>query len=157
MLFIPFFIFWVILSQKFDAVHLLEGVFFSAITAIVARKYLIPHNYLFRRPSEIMRLIAFLPWLFWQIIMSNLKMVKIILLPSMPIKPSICKFHFPLSSDFARFVLANAITLTPGTVTIDIENEHYLVHTLTEGTSNDLNNYQPSGSLQNRVRNIFRD
>ena len=59
-------------------------------------------------------------------------------------------FKTTLTSDFAKFVLANSITLTPGTVTVRIKNDEFLVHALTDFTANGV-----PGDMERRVKHIF--
>ena len=73
--------------------------------------------------------------------------------PRMPIDPSIIQFETKLSSDIALSTLANSITLTPGTITIDIRDGKYFVHALTRVVADDL----LSGEMENRVAYIYTE
>ena len=68
--------------------------------------------------------------LVWEIIKANIDVIRIILSPKMEIEPAIVTFHTDLESDAAQVVLANSITLTPGTYTANLENGDYVVQAL---------------------------
>ncbi len=59
---------------------------------------------------------------------SNLDVARRVLSPSLPINPGIVKFKTNLPTDFSKMVLANSITLTPGTLTIDIIEDTFYIH-----------------------------
>ncbi|KDR94576.1 multicomponent Na+:H+ antiporter subunit E [Peptoclostridium litorale DSM 5388] len=67
-----------------------------------------------------------------EVIMANVAVAKIVLSPKMEISPEIVEFESRLKSEFLRVVLANSITLTPGTITIDMQDGMYTVHCLKE-------------------------
>ena len=68
----------------------------------------------------------------YELVLANLSVARIVLSPSLPIRPGIIAYETKLTSDLALTSLANMITLTPGTLTLDIsEDRRYLyVHTL---------------------------
>ena len=82
--------------------------------------------------------VGYLPWLVKEIVVSNLHVAKIILSPDMPIRPRVLKVKCTQNSDMAKVVYANSITLTPGTVTLDLREDTLLVHALTQNTADGL-------------------
>jgi multicomponent Na+:H+ antiporter subunit E len=76
--------------------------------------------------------IAYFPWLLWQIVLSNLTVAKAILRPDLKLKPALVKVPTSCTSDLAKATFANSITLTPGTVTVEVEGNSLLVHALSE-------------------------
>ena len=72
----------------------------------------------------------------WELIKSNIDVARRVLTPSLPINPGIVKFKTKLSSDYSRMVLANSITLTPGTLSIDIIDDTFYVHWIDVKTTN---------------------
>jgi len=97
-----------------------------------------------------LRFLTYVPWLLWQIVLSNLHVIRVILSPSLPIHPSVVRVRAPLRSDFVWTVFANSITLTPGTLTLDVDGGEALVHALTESTARDLE----SGAFARRVARL---
>jgi len=80
------------------------------------------------------RALVYFPWLALEIIKSNLDVAKIILSPKMKIQPQIFKVKASQLSDVGRTTYANSITLTPGTVTIAMEEGQgdFEIHALTD-------------------------
>jgi multicomponent Na+:H+ antiporter subunit E len=79
-------------------------------------------------PVRLFWFIVYLIYLLFHVVIANLDVAYRVLHPEMPIKPGIVKFKTSLKSDLAKTVLANSITLTPGTLTIDIIDDYYYVH-----------------------------
>jgi multicomponent Na+:H+ antiporter subunit E len=77
----------------------------------------------FRR---IMWFLVYIPIFAWALILANLDVVYRVLHPAMPIKPGIVKIKTGLKSNAGRTMLANSITLTPGTITVDLTDDGYL-------------------------------
>ena len=157
------FVFWVILSGKIDFFHLAAGAVSSlAIAAATCRLYALspPVGPAGRHPFWTfpwIRLAAYAPWLARQIVVSSFQVARIVLSPKMKIRPSVVKFDYPLPHNIARATLANSITLTPGTVTIDVRGDEYVVHALTDDAAEPLLSADPSlSNMKERVRTLFR-
>jgi len=67
-------------------------------------------------------------YFFKELILSNIKLASVVLSPSLPINPGIVKVRTTLKSKMGRLMLANSITLTPGTLTVELEGEWIYVH-----------------------------
>jgi multicomponent Na+:H+ antiporter subunit E len=140
------FLTWCAFSGLFDAVHLTMGLISSL--AVAAMCELMPTS----RPANPWPLsvkgtfafIGYLGWLVWQIFLANLQVLRISLSrsPQQHIAPQFVEFRTRLKGDFARFVLAHSITLTPGTVTVRLEGDKFTVNALTQemaqGTPGDM-------------------
>jgi multicomponent Na+:H+ antiporter subunit E len=134
--------FWTALSGKFDLFHLGMGVFSSGLVAWLS------HDLLFEGHTrklgatliEIACFVRYLVWLFGQIVLANFHIagLALSLYPKKHLDPHIIKFRTSLKTNFARFVLANSITLTPGTVSVRIEDDVFYVHAITRRSSADL-------------------
>lgn len=74
----------------------------------------------------------YIPWLLKEIVLSNWAVAKVILDRRMPIQPRLLRVSASQRSDVAQVIYANSITLTPGTVTLDVRNGEFLVHALTD-------------------------
>jgi len=98
-----------------------------------------------------LRATAFLPYLLAEVVRANLEVAAVTLDPSLPIDPQLIEYEPGTSSPFEQAVLANAITLTPGTVTVDADEDGLLVHALTAETRAGLE----SGSLARAVAWVF--
>lgn len=125
---------WLGFSGMFKPLILVLGVISIAIsTTLAARMGIID-----RESSPYHRIFSFIryaPWLFMEILKSNWIVVKAILLPSLDIHPTLVKVRTTCKSDLAKVTFANSITLTPGTVTLRVEDDFMLVHGLYESNA----------------------
>lgn len=84
------------------------------------------------------RILPYLIWLMKEIVLANIHVARLILDPRLPISPRMIRVKATQSSDLGRVIHANSITLTPGTVSVEIEDDVILVHALSreaaEGT-----------------------
>lgn len=121
--FIFSFLVWCALTSIKDIQEVVAGVFVATLVSIVAGKFLITSEkseHIFKRIlSSIHYLFRFL----WEMAKANLHVAFIVLHPSLPIKPGIVKIKTTLTKDSAITVLTNSITLTPGTLTVDVNPE----------------------------------
>ena len=94
-----------------------------------------------------MRWLKYAPWLIWQIIKSNFEVAKIILKPDLPVRPRLISVKGTQQSELGRVVYANSITLTPGTVTLDVRGDDFLVHALTAESADGVED----GEMNDRI------
>jgi len=97
--------------------------------------------------------ILFLPWLFVQIIKSSLHVTKLILNPNLPIAPKLLHVKTNLNNRAAVVLLGNSITLTPGTITAEVDASTLIVHALDDVSSEDVR----SGRLESKIASVFED
>ena len=149
------FLFWLLLSGFFDAFHLIIGGICSAIVALIS------HDLLVRGKGEKMvlksfRLLLYIPWELWQIVLANFDVAYRVLHPKMPIDPLVIEFETSLRGDFALATLANSITLTPGTITIFVEPEkgRFWVHALAKEHANA---HLVDKTMQRKVANVYME
>ncbi len=128
------FLFWLILSGRMELRYILIG-FFTAVAVAVATKPIMvftPEETGYRWLSlwdlPWLRIAVYFPWLLGQIVVANIQMALIILHPKLPIDPHLVEFQKHIPHPVGRFVLANSITLTPGTITLDQEADRYQIH-----------------------------
>jgi len=104
---------------------------------------------------KIVRFLCFIPWELYQIVLANLDVVYRVIHPKMPMNPRIIEFDSGLKSDFALTTLANSITLTPGTITINIDkNGRFLVHAIGKKPADSL---LLGRKLQKKVAYVFME
>ena len=111
---------WLLLSGKFDVFHIALGVVSSAIVTATSGDMLLKTRRLGGLPGSWMRFIAYIPWLLFQILRANMHVMRLVFHPRMLdlIDPRMVIFQSQLDDEMARFILANSITLTPGTITV---------------------------------------
>ena len=98
----------------------------------------------------LLRMVTYVPWLMWQIILSNLHVAARVWSPKPVIEPRMFTIPVDLKSPLAIVTYANSITLTPGTVTVDVRENEMLIHALTKETADDL----ISGSMHEQVKKL---
>ncbi len=79
-------------------------------------------------PIRIFWMILYIPYLIWYILLANLDVAYRVIHPDLPIRPGIVKVKTSLTTDMAKTFLANSITLTPGTLTVDIKGDELYIH-----------------------------
>ena len=142
--------FWIPFSGMFDAFHLTLGVLCCAFVAIISHRFLFEDFSREGKLKKAFRFVAYLPWLLYQIILSNIHVVKMVLNPS-KIDPQIIRFKTKLKSDLSMVTLANSITLTPGTITMDIDDGEFFVHALDQQVADDV----MTGEMEQRVAHVY--
>ena len=144
------FVFWIFLSGEFSFILLLSGIISSLLVSYISHDLLIGNGDMKLGFIRTIRFIRFLPWLLWQIVLANIDLALRTLHPKMPINPMLINFKNNLKTDLGMVILANSITLTPGTVTIDVNKNEFLVHVISEKAAQSL----ISGEMQARVKKI---
>jgi multicomponent Na+:H+ antiporter subunit E len=126
------FVLWLLLSGHWDNPLLIGfGVISTAICVWIAmRMDVADHEGVPMRLG--MRTPLYWPWLAVQIAKSNVDVARRILTPSLPISPTTVRIRMSQRTPLGRVVYANSITLTPGTVSMSIDDDTILVHALTE-------------------------
>ena len=139
-------ILWMLLSGHTDPLLLgLGAASVSVVVLISHRMDLIDHE---GHPVHLTwRSIFYWPWLIWQIIKANVDVARIILKPKMPISPNVFHTKGSQKSDLGYVIYANSITLTPGTVSVALENGVLSVHALTAEAAADVE----AGEMDRRV------
>jgi len=146
-------ILWLVFSGRFDAFHVTLGVVSCALVSAISGDLLFTAT----APAETARLgfrfLKYCPWLLYQIFLANLHVLYLVFHPRMRslIDPHIIEFDSRLSSNASRTLLANAITLTPGTITVSVSVlGKFSVHCINEKSGESL-----PGEMEQRVAEIF--
>jgi len=129
-LFVFLFVIWVLWSGHYTPLLLSLGVLSCAFVAWTAwRMGLVDREGV---PIEVTpRVLLYLPYLGLEIVKANLDVARRIVDPRMPISPRVFHTRARQKTDLGRVIYANSITLTPGTVSIDVEGDDITVHSLT--------------------------
>jgi multicomponent Na+:H+ antiporter subunit E len=127
------FIIWFFLVWPFDPIdgHLdLQSTIVGIVVAVFVGLFLgdkIPRKLGFGNVlKRVFWMSVYIPMFLWYVIVANLDVVYRVVHPDMPIKPGIVKVKTTLKNPAGRTMLANSITLTPGTLTVDITDDDYL-------------------------------
>ena len=142
-MYILLFLLWVALNGRITA----EILAFGAV--IAAAVYWFMCRFLEYSPKSdirffknFFRTLQYLVVLFEEIVKSSFAVIKIVFSKKLEIQPQIVFFEVPLKSEFLLTILANSITLTPGTITVDVDENRFCVHaldyTLADGIENSV-------------------
>jgi len=96
------------------------------------------------------RLLYYLLWLMWQVVLSNIDLVRRIWDPTLPIRPTWQRLDIKVTSPLAKMLYANSITLTPGTLTTDVREDHFMVHSLTSDGIDELR----KGRMEKQIQRL---
>jgi len=129
--FILAFIIWIIATWpyargKWDVQVIIAGLVASFVVAILFHEMLPKEHHIFISPVRVFWAMVYVPVFFYYVFKANLDVVYRALHPQMPIKPGIVKIKTTLKTDSAITALANSITLTPGTLTVDLTDDGYM-------------------------------
>ncbi len=121
-------IIWLALTTTFQWQELIVGILISLLLASFLNKNYIKLGLPTLSLKKLVFMIVYLIILFIEIIKANFDVAYRVIHPKMPIKPGIVIIRTELKQDIAKMILANSITLTPGTFTLDIKNNKLLIH-----------------------------
>ena len=149
------FVTWCAFSGHFDFYHLFLGALASAWVSAVSSHIALaqPNNH---RPVSRMELLVgltgYVGWLMVQVLKANVQVLRLSFAGSVEqqLSPVVVEFRTKLPDDFSRFVLAQSITLTPGTVTIRVDGDRFIVHALTKAMAEGV-----PGDMEQRLLKMF--
>jgi len=125
--------FWVILSGMFDPFHFTLGLLCCALVAYFSHDLLFFGGNFNSWVRGTLGIIGYLPVLFWEIVKANIQVIYVVLHPRMMelIDPQVVRFRTTLKKPISKVALAQSITLTPGTITVDIQGDEFIVYART--------------------------
>jgi multicomponent Na+:H+ antiporter subunit E len=140
---------WWLLSGHLDPLLLGLGAACSLLVVVIAwRMDVIDHE---GHPVQLTwRILLYWPWLVWEIAKANLEVARIIVDPKLPISPEVIRVRASQKSELGQVIYANSITLTPGTVSVDVADNAIDVHCLTRELAAGLQ----QGEMDRRVARV---
>ncbi|MEE4199043.1 MAG: Na+/H+ antiporter subunit E [Bacteroidales bacterium] len=149
-------ILWLLLSFNLTSSNIIVGVIASLITTIIFGKYFIKDVSPFLQPQRYFWLIVYLFIFIWECIKANFDVAYRVLHPAMPIKPGIVKVKLNLKTNIAKTILANSITMTPGTISVDIIDDIIYVHWIYVSSEDpEVYSQKISGRFEKYIKKIF--
>jgi len=145
------FLFYNLLGGFAGAFDYATGAFSALVTAALLSRISLKTAPGRRAPARLLRFLVYVPYLLWEIAKANLEMAYVVLHPKLPIDPGMVEFEAAVWGDLPVTTLANSITLTPGTLTVDVSRREFHVHSLTKSTRDGL----LDGALERAVRFVF--
>ena len=128
---------WLLWSGLYKPLLIILGAF-----SCILSDYLAHRMGFFKHHRDLLHIIPRLPgywmWLLKEIVLSSIDVAKLILNPSLPITPKVVVLKALPETDVGQVILGNSITLSPGTVTLDVYEGEILVHCITNDSANEL-------------------
>ncbi|MGC8788899.1 Na+/H+ antiporter subunit E [Caldisericum sp.] len=128
---IVLFLTWILLTESFATSELIFGFLIAFVISIGTADLFTEHGLAHLNPKKLFYLIIYIPYYLYQVVKANVQVAMIVLNPSLPIKPGIVKVKTKLKTDVGKLALANSITLTPGTITMDVVGDELFIHWIT--------------------------
>jgi multicomponent Na+:H+ antiporter subunit E len=129
--FAALFLVWVLLNGSLATDVLAVGLVAAFVIALLFRDGLAVFSEFRATPRAFGTALVYLFYFLKELVKSNLRLAAIVLSPSLPVRPGIVKVRTRLKSRMGRLLLANSITLTPGTLTVDLDGEWLYIHWVT--------------------------
>lgn len=145
-----------LLLAGFTWYELALGALVSAVLSILVHRTV---NYSFKLslPLQLLKFIViYLPVFIYKLVLANLDVARRVLSPRIPLRPGIVKIKTNLKGDFGKLTLANSITLTPGTLSLDVIDDEIFVHTVEVGSNPEENQRNISSGFESILGGIFK-
>lgn len=151
------FAFWMVLSGRTETKFVVYGILTAVVTTWVTYPLLLLPNkdgskkyYVFG--FSIPKMIMYFFWLMWQLVLANIDVLLATTGQELNIDPKVVRFRFKADNPMASVILANSITLTPGTVTMNVTDDGvYEIHALTVGAAAGV----LDGGMQKKVADLY--
>ena len=154
--FIMCFATWMLLTGRFYLQNIIAGVVVSLITTLIFSRYFMIDVKKLTHPKRYFWLIVYILYFIWECIKANFDVAYRVLHPAMPVRPGIVKVKLTVKRALARTILANSITMTPGTISVDIIDDTLYVHCIyLLDTNPDNYSYNISGKFEKILIKIF--
>lgn len=140
-------ILWLLLSGHYTGLLISLGLLSIAFVVCIADKMDVVDKEGHPLHLNLYRLLMYWLWLLKEIVLANLDVCYRVLHPRLPISPTIIKLSSSQSEDLGRVIYANSITLTPGTVSLSVDEDSIEVHALSREAAEELN----KGEMDRRV------
>jgi multicomponent Na+:H+ antiporter subunit E len=141
--------FWILLSGHLDPLSLALGAASAALVTAANRR----DELLSPALRAVPRFVTYLPWLLKEMALASLQVAWVVVHPRLPIEPVVVRYTPPVRSELALTTLGNSITLTPGTLTLDVEDTTLVVHALTSAAARGV----LDGAMARRVAWVFAE
>lgn len=126
----PLFLFWLAITGSLDPIDLSIGLVLSLAVGALTAQLLWSDDAPVLTVRQTLRLFAYIPSLLWDIAKSAAHVAGIVFNPALPVDPVLIKHRAGLTRLVSRVAYANSVTVTPGTLTVDIDGDDYAIHCL---------------------------
>ena len=141
-----FFLIWLLLSESFDLFHMGLGLLAAFGVAWFntdrsTSRFTIPR----------LRIVWYFLWLVGRILQSGFHLSVLILHPALPIDPKLIRYRTKLQEEAGIVLLGNSITLTPGTITVEVNSQDLVVHAMDDKSAHDVTSLH----MDQRIAGLF--
>ncbi|OOZ36009.1 Na+/H+ antiporter subunit E [Solemya velesiana gill symbiont] len=146
---IALYAFWLLLSGHYVALLLALG----GLSVLIVVFFLLRMDRVDGEPSTLrpsLKFFRYIGWLLWQVVLSNIALARRVWDPALPIRPTWGKLDTKLPLPLEKALYANSITLTPGTLTTDVRDDHLMIHCLSPEELEELR----KGEMERRIKDI---
>lgn len=138
-MYIIFFFLWLVFNGRITLEIVLIGFIISFFISQFSQKFLSLRKFNRKRIWRQLKIsILYIINLIKEMVLANIHIIKIVLSPEIKISPCLTYFQAPIKGQGKRVVLANSITLTPGTITVDLDDNSYCIHAIEVQLARDL-------------------
>lgn len=126
--FIVTFFTWLVLTWTIDPQEIIVGLIVSAVISVIFKRY---YNIKLSAkfiPGLFKFVFVYISVFIWEMLKANLDVASRVVEPKVKVKPGFVRIKTDLKGDVAKLTLANSITLTPGTITVDIKDDELYIH-----------------------------
>jgi multicomponent Na+:H+ antiporter subunit E len=143
-----FFLIWLLLSESFDLFHMGLGLLAALGVAWFNTDRTTSRSAILR-----LRIFWYFPWLVGRILQSGFHLSVLILHPALPIDPKLIRYRTKLPEEAGIVLLGNSITLTPGTITVEVNSQDLVVHAMDDKSADDVT----SQRLEQQIASLFTE
>lgn len=155
-LWLTLFIIWLIANATFAYETVLAGFIISAMIALVFAAFARVYSVIRWSPVVLYYYLKYLTVFFIELVKANINVMLLVFSPRINIQPGIIEIKTELKSPIGRLALANTITLTPGTLVVDIEDDSLFVHCINIKTTDQIEaTAQISGRFEKLLKVIY--
>lgn len=147
------FVFWLVLTWSVAPLDLAIGALVSAALGVWAARFLWPGGSSYPAVYRLPRFVGYVIHLLGSVVAAAVHVAEVVLDPRLPVHPTIITHRTTLRSDAARVAFANSVTVTPGTLTVDVDDDTFFVHCLDERFADEI----ASGELEHRIARVFEE
>ncbi|EEG76664.1 Na+/H+ antiporter subunit E [Dethiobacter alkaliphilus] len=143
--------FWFLMTPSLDAYNVIVGIGCAlGVTYFWNTDLFKPGEPMGFKPLQLFKLFYYLVLLVFNIVVANIQVARIVLSRDMPISPGFIVVKTKLTRELTRTLYSNSITLTPGTVTINLKDDRLLVHALTKEAADNVSDWY----MQDKLREV---
>jgi len=154
--FIIYFAFWLAFTTSLQTDEVIAGALVALLMALLTGKHFSDDGMKNLSPRKLWYALLYLFVFLWEMLKANLDVARRVITPKIPINPGIVEVPTKLQSNVAKLALANSITLTPGTLTVDIIDDKLYIHWIDVRTEDPEQTFrQISGVFEKYIKEIF--